>query len=323
MQIRLHSSDPKRPARVVTLLGRTGMAVSILLLGAGTLVVLGLLGAPDLVAYVVRSAERLAVRETARKGVQAFESVVLRHDRLARRIEADELFLARIGVMTGVPVPDGILPPAASAAPPTPVDLELDVAHLARRLRLLERLRQKIAGTSVPAPEQLPSRSPVEPSTAVVVSTFGPRISPLIHRPEFHAGLLLAALPGTPVVAPGGGTVVFAGQVPARLGSPWRHLGKVVVLAHGEATRTLFGHLDKVLVRPRQKVARGEAIGRVGSSGGAEGAALEYGVYRRKGGLFVPDDPRLWILDAGWIGAEELRQRPEPPADLELPPPFR
>ncbi len=152
MQIRFHSNDPKRRARTITLLGRGGMAVSTFLLAAGTAVVLGLLGAPDLVSYIVRSAERLAVRETARKGAQALESVRLRHARLARRVLADELFLARIALMTGVPLPDGILPEEASGAPPTTFDLEYDVASLARRLRLLEGLRRRIAAKELPAP---------------------------------------------------------------------------------------------------------------------------------------------------------------------------
>ena len=35
---------------------------------------------------------------------------------------------------------------------------------------------------------------------------------------------------------------------------------------------------------------------------------------------FLPVDPRLYILDADWIDASELRNRPPAPAATALPP---
>ena len=67
-EIRFHSRDPRRRPRAWKLDERAGRVAAALLVLAGTLVAIGLFGAPDLVTYVVRSAERLALRVTASGG---------------------------------------------------------------------------------------------------------------------------------------------------------------------------------------------------------------------------------------------------------------
>ena len=210
-EIRFHSRDPRRRPRAWKLDERAGRVAAALLVLAGTLVAIGLFGAPDLVTYVVRSAERLALRITATRGLLAFDSVRLRFERLERRVAADELFLARVAAVISLPLPDGFPEDLLALEEATATDLELEVHRLARRLRAMETIRRRIASDGTPDPARIPSRSPIEPSSVVPLSVFGPRISPLTHRPEFHAGLALAAVDGTPVVAPAGGRVVFTG----------------------------------------------------------------------------------------------------------------
>ena len=322
-EIRFHSGDPRRRPRAGKLEGRAGPVAGALLVLAGTLVAIGLFGAPDLVTFVVRSAERLNVRATARRGLLAFESVRLRFDRLEARARADELFLARLAAVLDLPRAAAPGSEPALIEDATPTDLEVEVNRLFRRLRAMEAFRRRVAAARIDAPALLPSRSPLDPASAVPLWAFGPRVSPLTHRPEFHAGLALAAPAGTPVLAPGGGRVAFAGRVPGSAGASWRGLGTVVVLAHGERTRTLLGYLGTVRVRRGQVVRRGEELGTVGPNRFSPTPQLHYGVWKSDGREFRPVDPRLHVLDADWIGAKDVAEAPVPPRGVELPPAFR
>jgi murein DD-endopeptidase MepM/ murein hydrolase activator NlpD len=298
------------------------VAAALLVLG-GTLVAIGLFGAPDLVTYVVRSAERLALHVTASRGLLAFDSVRLRFDRLEKRVAADELFLARVAAVISLPLPERFPEDRLALEGATATDLELEVHRLGRRLRAMEAFRRRIAVAGEADPARIPSRSPIEPSSAVPLSAFGPRISPLTHRPEFHAGLALAALAGTPVVAPARGSVAFTGRVPGSAGAAWRTFGIVVVLAHDERTRTVFGDLGSVRVRRGQVVQRGDALGAVGTNRFSPTPQLHYGVWKHDGTRWRPVDPRLYVLDADWITAREVKSPAVPPADAELPAAFR
>ena len=321
-EIRFHSSDPKERTKVARIGPRLGIVAAALLMVAGNLVFLGLMAAPDLVADLGRSADRISLRESARIGVEAFDSVRRRFLKLEKRASAAELFLARVAVVASIPLPAGFLSPGP-VEELTPERLEGEVLRLARRLRTFELLRRTIAVARGIDASRIPSRSPVEPSTAVPVGPYGPRVSPLTSVPEFFPGLLLAAPEATPVVAPAAGTVVYAGPAPHRAGSAWRPLGTMIVLAHDERTRTVYGHLGKVLVRAGQRVQRGDRIALVGRSGVVAGFRLHYEVRRLAGGRFVPVDPRLFILDADWIAPGEIAASPTPPDGLDLLPPLR
>lgn len=322
-EVRFHSSDPRRRPRAWKIDGNAGRVVGALLVLAGTLVAIGLFGAPDLVAYVVRSAERLTIRATARRGLLAFDSVRLRYEKLDRRVRTDELFLARVAAVLDLPRPDGLAAAEVPSPAATPDALEAEVHRLGRRLRAMEGFRRTLASAKTEEPGRIPSRSPVEPTSAVPVHAFGPRVSPLTRRPEFHFGLGLAAPEGTPVLAPAGGRVVFAGRVPGSAGAEWRSFRNVVVIAHGERTRTVLGYLGAIRVRRGQLVRRGQEVGVIGVNRFSPTPQLHYGVWKRAGARWTPVDPRLHVLDAEWIGARDLATPVVPPRDLDLPPAFR
>jgi murein DD-endopeptidase MepM/ murein hydrolase activator NlpD len=297
--------------------------VAALLVLAGTLAAIGLFGAPDLAAYVVRSAERLAIQLRAERGQLAFDSVRLRFERLEKRVAADELFLARLAAVLALPLPEGFPAEGGLSRGATPTALEVEVHRLGRRLREMEGFRRKVASAEGVDPSRIPSRSPVEPTSAVPVSTFGPRVSSLTHRPEFFAGLSLAAVEGTPVRAPAAGRVVFAGKVPGSAGGEWRTFRTVVVLAHDDRTRTLFGHLGSVRVKRGKAVRRGETLGTIGVNRFSPTPQLHYAVWKHDGRRWHPVDPRLHILDAQWVTAAEVRAPAVPPRDADLPAAFR
>lgn len=99
------------------------------------------------------------------------------------------------------------------------------------------------------------------------------RLHPIFKKVRPHLGVDYAAPTGTPVVAVGSGTVEFTG---IRGGS-----GRMVSLRHSGNIETLYLHLSRVAVRSGARVAQGEVIGYVGSSGHATGPHLDFRVIQR------------------------------------------
>ncbi|WP_415930248.1 M23 family metallopeptidase [Zhenpiania hominis] len=54
--------------------------------------------------------------------------------------------------------------------------------------------------------------------------------------------------------------------------------GNCIIIDHGNGIQTLYGHLSKIHVKKRKKVARGQFIGEVGSTGNSTGPHLHLGV---------------------------------------------
>jgi murein DD-endopeptidase MepM/ murein hydrolase activator NlpD len=118
-----------------------------------------------------------------------------------------------------------------------------------------------------------------------VTSAFGWRISPFTGRRQFHAGLDIAADPGTDILAAARGKVVFAGSK-----GP---LGQTLIVDHGYGFRTTYGHASAFHVRVGAAVERGQRIAAVGSSGRSTGPHLHYSV-SVKGKTVDPSD---YVLD--------------------------
>lgn len=318
-EIRAFSGRAGAPVLNLRIEGWPGLVLGGFLLAAGTSVVSGLLSAPQLVDELSRSADRLALRESARRGQEAFESVRRRQEKLSHQIEHDEIFVARLSLIAGVEVPQGFFPAPPPGDVSSPLQLDLRILRLKRRIRNLENARRRLASLSSGVWEHVPSRSPVEPSSAVPVTVFGKRISPVTHRPEFYPGLLLAVPKSAPVFATAAGTVDFAGNAPSEAGPRWRQMGQLVVLDHGGGMRTVFGSLEKISVKRKQKVRRGQPLGLATQSELEPGTRVYYEVHVTRGGRLVPVDPRIFVLDTLWITPGELSARPIPPSDASLP----
>lgn len=124
----------------------------------------------------------------------------------------------------------------------------------------------------------------VKPTTGRFADGFGDRIDPLDGKKRFHSGLDLAPGLGARVVAAQSGKVAFAD---IRAG-----YGRLIILDHGNDLTTWYGHLDEILVRPRQIVKKGELIGRVGRSGRATGPHLHFEVRLKD----HPQNPLLYLV---------------------------
>jgi len=120
-----------------------------------------------------------------------------------------------------------------------------------------------------PAPSQSTWLYPLE--NARISSGYGWRTTRRWGR-ELHAGVDFVAPIGTPVRATADGEVMFAN---ASAGNG----GLTITLLHADGTRTLYGHLSKILVREGMQVRQGDTIGLVGNTGQSTGPHLHFELY--------------------------------------------
>ena len=101
-------------------------------------------------------------------------------------------------------------------------------------------------------------------------SSFGYRIHPIYKTVKLHSGMDFSGPIGTPIHATGNGKVISA--------SIKRGYGKCIEINHGFNYKTLYAHLDKYVVKPGQKIKRGDIIGYMGNTGQSTGPHLHYEV---------------------------------------------
>ncbi|HYF06147.1 MAG TPA: peptidoglycan DD-metalloendopeptidase family protein [Acetobacteraceae bacterium] len=113
-----------------------------------------------------------------------------------------------------------------------------------------------------------------------------------------HPGVDLAAPVGTPVMAPVGGTVVFAGR---SFG-----YGLMVEIEHRDGSRARYAHLSGFApgVSAGATVAPGQRIGAVGRTGRTTGAHLHVEL-RRNGRA---EDPWPWLTRTACLDERQLAE---------------
>ncbi len=126
----------------------------------------------------------------------------------------------------------------------------------------------------------------VAPLVGVITDGFGPRLDPVTRRPAFHDGLDISVALGTIVTAPADGVVVFANRDSG--------YGRMIKINHGYGYTTIYGHLERFLVKEGARVTRGQPIGKVGMSGRTTGPHLHYEVWKDG----EKQNPLHYILDA-------------------------
>ncbi len=105
-----------------------------------------------------------------------------------------------------------------------------------------------------------------------VSSNFNPRrVNPVTGRIAPHKGVDFAVPVGTPVLAVGDGEVI----VSKRSGAA----GNYVAIRHGRQYMTRYMHLKKLLVKPGQKVKRGDRIALSGNTGRSTGPHVHYEIW--------------------------------------------
>ncbi|WP_187774325.1 M23 family metallopeptidase [Lolliginicoccus suaedae] len=149
-----------------------------------------------------------------------------------------------------------------------------------------------------PAPNQVPAPGNIALPEAVarpfaigptyggiLSSDFGPRWG------EFHYGIDIAAPLGSAVLAVTDGVVLEAGQA--------QGFGLWVRVTQDDGTVGVYGHVDRYLVQPGQRVQAGDMIATVGNRGHSTGPHLHYEVRKTDG---TPMSPRHWLAQRGvWL----------------------
>ena len=114
----------------------------------------------------------------------------------------------------------------------------------------------------VPSIHPLPGRR--------ICSGYGYRTDPINKQIRMHWGVDIGAPRGTKILATADGIVSFAGWVSG--------YGWTVIIDHGFGFKTAYAHCQKILVKLRTFVKRGQAIACVGSTGRSISPHLHYEV---------------------------------------------
>jgi len=119
------------------------------------------------------------------------------------------------------------------------------------------------------------------PGFTRITSPFGWRTHPIFRTREFHSGIDIGAPQGRNIVAADSGEVIYADW----LGG----YGRTVIISHGGFT-TLYAHASTLLVADGDKVAQGQVIARIGSTGNSTGPHLHFEVRNRAGTRLNPTE---------------------------------
>lgn len=209
-------------------------------------------------------------------------------ENLENRVDAIEDTSRRIAEISGAPVQEGESNQGTSERGAGGPLIEMDAAAIAevetRAVQLERELRAYESALRERA--RTPSIWPVV--NGETTDSFGGRRDPFGGgSSEFHSGQDISAERGTPVYAAGMATVKFAGTQSG--------YGLVVILDHGDGITTRYGHLSKIEVVAGQQTARGEMIGRVGSTGRSTGPHLHYEVRINEEAV----NPRAYLPELG------------------------
>ena len=197
---------------------------------------------------------------------------------LNSRVEAVEDTSRKLAEKSGVVNEQSVLP--GTGGPALPLDAD-SLAALEGKMKQLE--------SNIKAYESILRERGYTPSIWPVVGKlergFGGRRNPFGGSSyEFHSGQDIDAQTGDRVVAGASGNVTFVG---------WQNgYGQLVVIDHGGGLTTRYGHLSHIDVALGQTVARGEFIGRVGSTGRSTGPHLHYEIRIND----EPVDPLQYLL---------------------------
>ncbi len=149
----------------------------------------------------------------------------------------------------------------------------------------------KATPQATPKPAPQPTQAPQQPAASgfvwpvqgTITQNFGPTsfgLEPAYQGyAHFHQGLDIANSMYTPIKAAAAGTVIFAG---------WSNVGYgfCVQIDLGNGLVTLYGHMaQQPSVSVGEKVAAGQLIGKMGSTGASTGSHLHFAV--QKNGTWV------------------------------------
>ena len=130
----------------------------------------------------------------------------------------------------------------------------------------------------------MPSKGFIWPAKGILTSGYGWRWG------RMHKGIDIAGDIGTPIVAVDAGVVTYA---------EWNDggYGYLVEITHDNGSQTIYGHNNKILVQQGQRVAQGQQISEMGSTGFSTGPHLHFEIHPSGQGAvnpmaFLPEDSK-------------------------------
>lgn len=103
-----------------------------------------------------------------------------------------------------------------------------------------------------------------------------------------HWGIDIANKIGTPILAAADGVVAESGPAPG--------FGMWIRVEHADGTTTIYGHIDRSLVKEGQQVKAGEQIATMGNRGQSTGPHLHFEVWNASGAKI---NPVTWLRSKG------------------------
>jgi murein DD-endopeptidase MepM/ murein hydrolase activator NlpD len=153
-------------------------------------------------------------------------------------------------------------PPELAAAPPPPKPPVSKPAPA--RIQPTEPRRPPPVQRGLAAAKPGSSGGFLAPVEGPVIAKFGKQADG-----RRNDGVNIAAARGTPVRASRAGEVVYAGDA-------LQGYGKLLLVKHAGGWVTAYAHLDRILAQRGDKVARGQTVGVVGTSGGVSAPQLHF-----------------------------------------------
>lgn len=222
----------------------------------------------------------MANLKEAKEGLTRVEDYALQIDELV------SLKVDKITQKTGVKTPDrnnhgNLTEQKLENATKLPLGISIDSLSFKPVLRKIETVNlqatkqafnlQSLLSTLEKKSFILSSVPMSKPVKGWYASGFGYRTSPFTGKRALHRGLDIAAPVGTPIYAPADGVIIFSGNKSG--------FGKFIMIAHGNGIVTRYGHNAQLLVKPGDKVQRGDKIATVGLTGRTTGPHLHYEVW--------------------------------------------
>lgn len=228
---------------------------------------------------------------------------------------------------TATPVVAGLLTVATATGEkvPTPICPNLDCVVVTPSFRRAEPLRFDLP---TPNAERISAWRPAQYSVPLALGQFDhfyfarPIAANEINWPladyryggtffnkdVTHTGVDIPAKIGTPVLAAGSGTVIWAGwglfsSSPGNIKDPY---GMAVAIRHdfgyqSQQLYTIYAHMSAVDVAVGQWVTTGTPLGKVGDTGNTTGPHLHFEVRLGKNSYYSTRNPELWLAPAqGW-----------------------
>jgi murein DD-endopeptidase MepM/ murein hydrolase activator NlpD len=147
------------------------------------------------------------------------------------------------------------------------------------KVAVIKRLPRRPPPKAVPQPPAVTGNGFIWPVRGRVVSGFGFKAKGLRND-----GINIAAKRGTPVKATENGVVVYAGN-------ELRGFGNLLLIKHANGWVSAYAHNDTVLAKRGDKVAKGQQIATVGSTGSVKNPQLHFEMRRGR----TAKDPRKYL----------------------------